>query len=151
MNPKLTQSIEQAIQETFENMAFLETVPAQEDGLKLPADVMAASLTITAPAPGVVHMVLPTTLLRNMGETLHAAPGEELSQEVLQDLLFELLNTIVGMLLNKFLPEDQSYNLGLPEKENPVLPRPGDRSWFLVDNHPVLASVEGKILSWNAP
>lgn len=151
MNPRLSQSLEEAIQETFENMAFLETVPADQPPLELPSETMGARLAVTAPAPGMVHLVLSTALLRNVGEILYAEPAEELTDEALQDLLFELVNTVVGMLLNRFLPEDQTYSLGLPEKAPSLpAPRPEVTAYFLVDNTPVLAAVDGRILSWGA-
>jgi len=152
MTSDLTRALEESIQETFENMAFLETVPAEnEQNLEVSAP-MTARLEITSPADGVVYLTLSEALLRNIGEILHAAPAEELPAEALQDLLFELVNTITGVMLNKFLPEDQTYGLGLPTSADKkgASSSQEKQCFFLVDDTPVTISVAGRILSRDA-
>jgi hypothetical protein len=152
MHPDFSRALAESIQETFENMAFLETVPAEGENTPGVAEPMTARLEISFPAEGVVHLTLSAPLLRSIGEILHGSPAGELSRDDLQDLLFELVNTIVGVTLNKFLPEDQTYGLGLPSGVDRNEPETGrvQRYAFLVDDTPVTVSVAGGILSREA-
>jgi hypothetical protein len=59
---------------------------------------------------------MPKLLLRKISSSVYIMPAEEISDPMLLDMLCELINTVAGLFLNAYLPEDQTYSLGLPEE-----------------------------------
>lgn len=111
--------IASAVEETFEEMAFLEVCQ-----VKIPSDeppdegsLLRASLLVHDPFPGEICFVAPRTLLTGMAGTLFCAEDTAISDETLLDLQAELLNTIAGKVMNQITPEDTTFKLGLPETE----------------------------------
>ena len=63
---------------------------------------------------------------------LFTKSGGEIYEQQLTDLATELLNTIVGKLLNSYLPSDKIYKVGLPilEEARPELREAWSRRWY---------------------
>lgn len=116
MSEKLEQDIYRAISTTLENMAFMEVGKEAEDAVRYPEDEVAVSrLLIHDPLPGELYLAMPRLLLGKIASSVYIMPAEELSEQMLLDMLGELINTVAGLFLNAYLPEDQTYKLGLPE------------------------------------
>lgn len=134
MADRLDQVVGQAIAVTLENMAFMESAPVQAD-TEVPTtdNGMMARMLVLEPFQGEVQLAATTALLRNVIEVVHAFPDDEVVEEMLSDMLGELLNTIGGRLLTEYLPESQSYRLGLPEVgwELPDCSEGQSRAWNL--------------------
>ncbi len=117
MSEKLEQDIYRAIATTLENMAFMEVSQEVEEARSYPAEEMAASrLLIHDPIQGELYLLMPKPLLSKIVSSVYNLPVEELTEQMLLDLLGELINTVAGLFLNAYLPGDQTYNLGLPEQ-----------------------------------
>lgn len=116
MSEKLDQEIYSAIATTLENMAFMEVGTEVEEAVRYSAEEFFASrLLIHDPVPGELYLLMPKALLGKIASSVYIMPVEELSEQMLLDLLGELINTVAGLFLNAHLPESQTYKLGLPE------------------------------------
>ncbi|MBW1723566.1 MAG: chemotaxis protein CheX [Deltaproteobacteria bacterium] len=119
MNPennKLSEIMSSALEETFEEMAFLEVCrvqvpddPPDEGGL------LRVSLLVHDPFPGELCLAAPRSLLTEMARILFGTEGESIPDETLLDLQAELLNTIAGRVMREITPEEATFRLGLPE------------------------------------
>lgn len=117
MSEKLEQDMYDAIVKTLENMAFMEVSQDVEEAMRYPAEEMAVSrLLIHDPIQGEMYLLMPKPLLSKIVSSVYIMPVEELSEQMLLDMLGELINTVAGLFLNAHLPEDQTYSLGLPEQ-----------------------------------
>lgn len=117
MSEKLEQDICRAIATTLENMAFMEVSQELEEARRYPAEEMTSSrLLIHDPIQGELYLLMPKPLLSKIVSSVYILPAEELSEQMLLDMLGELINTVAGLFLNAYLPEDQTYSLGLPEQ-----------------------------------
>ena len=113
---RLPEIIASAVEETFEEMAFLEAcrVEAPDD----PPDegiLLRASLLVHDPFPGEMCIVAPRSLITGVATGLFAVEEEDIVDSTLLDLLAELLNTIAGRVMNEMTPEGVTFRLGLPE------------------------------------
>lgn len=138
MSEKLEQDISNALATTLENMAFLEVSQEVGEAVTYPEEEMLVSrLLIHDPLQGELYLLMPKPLLRKIASSVYIMPAEEISDQMLLDMLCELINTVAGLFLNAYLPEDQTYSLGLPE-EVPVGQEDGPfemRRWdFQVEN-----------------
>ncbi|MCD4687978.1 MAG: chemotaxis protein CheX [Desulfuromonadaceae bacterium] len=139
MSEKLEQDVCRAIATTLENMAFMEVSQEVEGAKRYPAEEMAVTrLLVHDPVQGELYLLMPKPLLAKIVSSVYIMPEEELSEQMLLDMLGELINTVAGLFLNAYLPEDQTYSLGLPEQ---VLVGQEDspfelKRWdFQIDNH----------------
>ena len=145
MNDKkntIPEIIVSAVEETFEEMAFLEACqveapdePPEEDTL------LRASLLVHDPFPGELCLVAPRSLLTGMARMLFSTAEESIPDETLLDLQSELLNTIAGRVMKEITPEDATFKLGLPETGVESL---SDSDGEAVEYH---FNVDGEILS----
>ncbi len=116
MSEKLEKDIYRAISTTLENMAFMVVGKDVEEAVRYPAEETVVSrLLIHDPMPGELYLAMPKALLSKIATSVYIMPTEELSEQMLLDMLGELINTVAGLFLNAYLPEDQCYKLGLPE------------------------------------
>jgi len=105
-----------AVGETLENMAFMEALSSEQPPPIEVGEMQTASLLMHDPVQNEFLMVMPRNLLLGISEALFGLPVEELTEQLANDTLLELLNTIVGKFLNELIP-GQVYRLGLPELE----------------------------------
>jgi hypothetical protein len=105
-----------AVTETLENMAFMEVLAGSENSdTQLSRAVMSAGLLVNDPVQWEIKLHMPKTLLLKIAEAVYPMLQEETSDNLLNDLLAEILNTIAGLFLGEILPQDQTFTLGLPE------------------------------------
>lgn len=117
MSEKLEQDISSALATTLENMAFMEVSKEVEEAVSYPAEEMLVSrLLIHDPIQGELYLRMPKPLLRKIASSVYIMSAEEISDQMQLDMLCELINTVAGLFLNAYLPEDQTYSLGLPEE-----------------------------------
>ena len=133
-----TQSMAEVMSETFERMGFMEAFAV--DGQDLPDDCLGATLKIDQPLKAAVSFFVPQELAWSIAENLYGA--EELSMELVTDMIGELLNTIAGKLLSKVLP-DQEFSLTIPQATSLAQAAgPGSfHYYFNIDNQGIAAIV----------
>ncbi|MBT4525535.1 MAG: hypothetical protein HOC24_03175 [Deltaproteobacteria bacterium] len=120
-----------AVTDTLEKIAFIEIIPSK---LMSPYDEslerLKAEILINAPFSGKLRLVLSRTLAKQL--VLNTYPTEKIElregrfifedtnqinipDDILDDVLGEIVNIVAGKLMRGLIPEDQSYEIGLPE------------------------------------
>jgi hypothetical protein len=115
---RLTEIIASAVEETFEEMVFLEACHVKAPAVPLDeGNLLRASLLVHDPFPGEICLVAPRPLVTGMARALFRSEDECIPDETLLDLQAELLNSIAGKVMNQMTPEENTFKLGLPETE----------------------------------
>lgn len=121
-NP-LYQAMKEAISQTLENMVFMEAIEHYDQNYEIPPEEQAwAYLVVQDPVQGEIRLVLPKKLLEKLTSSVFSLEEEEVTQAQMDDILHELLNTIVGLFMTKLLADNQTYKIGLPENGEGELP-----------------------------
>jgi len=119
----LYQAMITAVSQTLENMAFLEVMEHFDRSYESPVEDLAWNcLLINDPVQGEIRLAMSKTMLKNLTGNIFALDEEEITQPQMDDILNELLNTIVGLFLTNLLADDQEYKMGLPELGEDELP-----------------------------
>lgn len=104
-----------ATAETIENMAFMEvvgadkTTPYDEHLVRLRLEIL-----INKPFAGEMRLILPMDLAIQFTKNMYNLTEEEITEDLMKDVLGELINIIAGRLMADLIPEDQTFELGLP-------------------------------------
>ena len=107
------QNILLAIEETFENMLFMDAeYIEQEVDIN---DAYMIRILINHPFPGELVLHLPESLVVHMAMNLYMMDEEEVDYKVKLDLSYELTNTIAGRVMANMVPDNKTFKLGLPE------------------------------------
>ncbi len=121
-NP-LYQSMFDAVGKTLENMAFMEVMEHFDHSYEIPVDELAwNSLLINDPVQGEIRLAMSKIVLKKLTGNVFGIDEEEITQAQMDDILNELLNTIVGLFLSNLFEDDQEYKMGLPELGEDELP-----------------------------
>jgi len=114
MQERMSSAMRKAVFETIENMAFLEVRESHAVPVPGRGDVLRASLLMHDPVQGEFRLLMPRDLLLGIAEVLFAISRDELTEQLANDALLEILNTVAGQFLNELIP-GEIYRLGLPE------------------------------------
>ena len=102
--------------QTFENMAFMEVMEHFDSSYEIPADELIwNSLLINDPVQGEIRLAMSRNTLKNLTSNIFGIADDEITPSQMDDILNELLNTIVGLFLTNLCADDQEYHMGLPE------------------------------------
>ena len=119
----LYQAMISAVSQTLENMAFVEVLEHFDRSYEIPAEELAwNSLLINDPVQGEIRLAMSKTMLKNLTGNIFVLDEDEITQPQMDDIMNELLNTIVGLFLTNLLADDQEYKMGLPERGEEELP-----------------------------
>lgn len=105
----------EATLETIESMTFMEVVksdkatPYDEHMARLRVEIL-----INKPFPGEMRLVLPKDLAIQFTKNMYNLSDSEMTEELIQDVLGEIINIISGRLMADLIPESQLFELGLP-------------------------------------
>ena len=140
-----------ATSNTLENMVFMEAMEHFDPDVELSAEGTAwTSLLINDPVQGEIRLAMPETLLKKFSGNVFGIDEEELTDSQMNDILNEMVNTIAGLFMTNLLPDDQQYQLGLPELGEAELPEaePGAVIWKLMtsDEDPIFIYASGPAL-----
>ncbi len=112
-----------AVQQTFETMAFVEVAEQSEElELEIPAEASWVSILINDPVQAELRLALTHSLQSTMAADMFGIEVEEVNENQRQDIIAEILNTLAGLFMTRLLPDDQTYQLGLPEPGVGLLP-----------------------------
>jgi hypothetical protein len=137
----------EAVCETFENMAFV-VVEKQSDEIviEIPTEGAWVSILINNPLQAELRLALPQEVLTTMTSDMFSIDVADVEESQRQDVLAEILNTLAGVFMTKLLPDDQTYQLGLPEHGEGPLPVNEEESlvWNLqIENSPLVLVANG--------
>ncbi len=99
------------------------------------------------PMEGEIIILLESEQAQQISEVLFGFIEEERSEEIINDTMSEVLNTIAGCFMKELIPPDQEYEIGFPRTgrgEHPVPEQLAAEMYFEVSNHTVKAIVGGK-------
>ncbi len=139
----LRDNMHNSLIEIMETMAFMEAEPVDcpDSASALEsADERWVTLLIHNPVQGEFRLQMSQRMLESIAESIYGLSGDELNEQLLDDTLAEMINTVVGHFLNKALPQEETYQLGLPEMGRGACP-PGEKGDLVSD-----FSVEGEAL-----
>ena len=118
MSERVDLIVTTAVVESLENMVFMEVLAATEEIRQSVAEeILSVKQQVLAPVQGEFSLLMPRSLVGMIADTIFTMAMEEISEQQLEDVATELLNTIAGKFLNDFLPTDETYKLGLPVME----------------------------------
>jgi len=113
--------VTEVMEETLENMAFISLEECSEEEVEeLAQPQLGVNLLVTEPALFEMHLNASTELLYQLAENMYAMDREELDEQLINDLLAEILNTVAGLFMTAILPADTKFTLGLPELSNEI-------------------------------
>ena len=119
---ELKSILTQAVSETIENMAFMMVTNEAENPETMQSDeCLKTSLLILEPYPGELGLIMSKKLLSKIAVSVYSLSEEEITENILIDVISELLNTITGSLIRRILPDNSEYKLGLPESGDQIL------------------------------
>jgi CheY-specific phosphatase CheX len=138
----LYQAMFNAVSQTFENMAFVEVIEQPENNRKkINGPVPWVSMLIHDPFQGEIRLAITTSLLRELTANMFGLEADEITQSQQEDIIAEILNTLTGLFMTALLPDDQTYQLGLPEHGTGDFPPVDEDSiaWNLeIDGQPLV-------------
>jgi len=113
---KICSITQETVNETFESMIFMPVISLPKEMPKPSLEGnQFARLEFLAPMKGIMYLAVPPNLASEITKNLYGWMDEsDLTDEVVQDAMAELVNTVAGQFLSKFLPEDQTFEIGLP-------------------------------------
>jgi len=138
LKPIFNEIITKVAEETFGNLAFMLTMPQDEDtDYSQVAWGYGASVAFTGPFSGKLLISITSDMLGPMAENmLGMEPGEKPPEGVeIEDALIELLNVICGNLLPAIASNEVVFNIEGPEMlEDPNLPEIMQQHQFAGDS-----------------
>nr|WP_320050068.1 chemotaxis protein CheX [uncultured Desulfuromonas sp.] len=115
----LQEKITSVLAETLENMAFLDVDDSSEEEIaELDTKNLSVTLMITKPILMEMRLEMDQELLLQVVETVYTMDREDITEQQVEDLLAEFLNTLAGRFMTELLPADQTFSLNLPEINN---------------------------------
>lgn len=112
----LHQKTTTALGETLESMAFVaieEATVDEAENIKQP--MLGSNLLILEPELLEMRLDVSRELLYQIGETMYTMEREELNEQLINDLLAEILNTLAGRFMTAIIPPEIDFTLSLPE------------------------------------
>ena len=113
---KLKETIIEVIEDVFENMLFMDAIYKEVVDDKEIPDHVEVRLLVNHPFPGEFVFQAPKNFVSQAAGTLFMAEEGDVDEQMFNDVMNELLNTISGRIMAKITPEGKSFKLGLPEK-----------------------------------
>ncbi len=129
------QSMKEAVSKTLENMAFMEAAEHFDQDYEIPVDNLVwVSMLIHDPVQGELRLAMSQSLLKNLTGSIFSLDDDEITQDQMDDIMQELLNTIGGLFMTNLLLDNQTYQLGLPEHGEGEMPElePNSVVWKLM-------------------
>lgn len=136
------------VAQIMENTAFTEVRRAAAEPVYSDR-VRGVALLVHDPVQGEFRLLMADGLLKKLAALVYGSVMPVIDEQLENDFLAELLNTIAGRLLAELLPPEQSFQLGLPQSQDgaPACPESPCRSWhFTIEDQPMTISLHGATL-----
>lgn len=115
LDQKYRQKLVEVVQSSLEEIGFMEILEAP-DFSNYDEDIerYRAAILINDPLPGEIRLIMPKNLVQAIGENVYAMEEEELSEELYNDILGEMINVVAGNLMRLWIPGEEGFAMGLP-------------------------------------
>jgi CheY-specific phosphatase CheX len=115
MSNRYEENLYKVAEETFESLAFMFSMPADEAPAERPQETIAARVTFDGPFSGEVQLAIQSDLLPELTVNMLGLEEETPSPEQQQDALKEILNVICGNLLPAVAGTEAVFNIRAPQ------------------------------------
>lgn len=144
-NQFLEEKITYVLEEALENMAFISIEDSSKDGCdEIEGERLNVNLLITKPALLEMRLEMSRELLVQIVETMYTMDRDEITPQLINDLLAEILNTLAGRFMTEILPADQTFSLNLPEITDVVDDTSEGKRltyYYLAEEEPVIVEI----------
>ncbi|MFH1139503.1 MAG: chemotaxis protein CheX [Pseudomonadota bacterium] len=146
----MIESLNAAVAETLEALAFMEVLPGDEtegDAGQCASEALWAGIDILEPCQVRLAICVPVQLAREIVVELFGLDSpEDAGQEMLLDAMAEIINTIAGRLMTSRLGPEQTLALGLPETGMGVLREDWDVTiFFMAGDFRFMVKIRGNL------
>ncbi|MDH4121636.1 MAG: chemotaxis protein CheX [Deltaproteobacteria bacterium] len=106
----------ESVVEAFEPMGFLEVLPAEAF---VPYDErmnrVRVEIMVETPFQGEMRLIIPKEVGMEITTNLYSYDRGQVTENMLNDMLREILNVIAGRLVARIVPPEIPFTIGLPE------------------------------------
>jgi hypothetical protein len=139
----LQNKITEVLEECLENMAFISLEPSSKDEVEeIGAQLLGVNLLITEPALFEMQLNASQELLYQIAENMYTMDRDDLSDDLINDLLAEILNTLAGRFMTEALPPETHYVLGLPELSTETATHSELTFYYLAEDCPLTVEIK---------
>jgi len=134
---KCETAMRNSVVDTLEQMAFLEISTGENSSAPATVkDGRTVSLLIHDPVQGELRLCMSKPLLVRITEILYNISENEITDQMLNDNLAEIINIIAGRFMNEMVDDGQAFRLGLPELDPEDLFESGleSREWVFTSD-----------------
>ncbi len=148
-DPKLKGSLCDAVARTIEEMTFqpIDEIIEEQPEPTTYTNTIWAILPLNKPLEGEMLIEFPLEYAKNFTINMYSLEDDnEVKDEMINDLVAELANTIGGRFLGEFVPPDQDFSLGIPKtgaEELPYLDEVAIRIKFRIEDDNFTVIVTG--------
>ena len=125
-------------------MAFLDVdESSREEVEELEGKRLSVTLMVAKPILLEMRLEMDEELLLQVVETVYTMDRDEITEQQVEDLLAEFLNTLAGRFMAEILPEDQTFALNLPEinEDDDFSETDSHSYYYLADELPVIVEL----------
>jgi hypothetical protein len=97
--------LHESVRHSIEGMMFMPVEPAT---------MLVATLDVHEPNQGCFLLLVPSWFAEELAVSVHACTPEDVTEQMVTDVVAELINLIAGQFLSTFLPDDQLFQIGIP-------------------------------------
>ncbi len=117
---KIQSSLASAVSTTMENMTFeeIEIMDEADDIQIVDSDTIWSMLPFQKPHSGELVIQISRSYGKVLAEEVVGLVDDDVSENAINDALAEIANTIAGRFMGALVPENQEFELGLPETGN---------------------------------
>jgi len=114
MSVNLFKALDTAVQDTLENMAFIQVDPCDNPLWYQTEPFSTVSIRILQPPLGKLELAVSRSLLQEITASIYGSQEVEITAEVKADTLFEVINTVAGQFLRILASDSELCQLDLP-------------------------------------
>ena len=121
---RIKEALTAAVRQTMENMTFEEVSAVSNDKVTIvsPANVVWASLPLKTPYAGNLLIDASVEYSESLVHEVYGFCEDDAMESSVRDVLSELANTIAGRFFGGLVPEDEGFELGLPDSGKGTAP-----------------------------
>ncbi len=109
----IDEALEEAVTETFSEMAFLDAIPAKKPESNPSGQLF--SIDVQGEQTHRLVLDLPLPIKQTIVENIHGCSWDELSSSDIDDCLLEFLNVLAGAFGRLYWGDESRYKLSFPQ------------------------------------